>query len=192
MSFFSPFTFSGIGGENTAFAILWRGTWSASAYNKFDAIGYNGAAYIANATTISTDVPGVSSKWDLWINQGTTAVAYKNYGAVFDGGGSAIAANKKVYVRIPNSGVIIKSYIFADVSGTISIEVWKDTFANFPPLVADKISASAPIALSSAQKSEDTTLTGWTTAVTAGDVLCFNVSALATSITWCAVGVVVS
>jgi hypothetical protein len=58
-------------------------------------------------------------------------------------------------------------------------------------ITADIISASAPIALSSARSGEDTTLTGWTKAVTAGDVLCFNVSALATSITWCAVGVVV-
>lgn len=113
------------------------------------------------------------------------------FGAIFDGGGSAIAANKKAYVRVSVSGTIVSAYIMADVSGTISVEVWKDTFANFPPTVADKISASAPIALSSAQSGENTTLTGWTTTVTAGDVLCFNVSALATSITWCAVGVVV-
>jgi len=136
--------------------------------------------------------------WDVDENGGvmpkasvTATTTTKYYGAVFDGGGSAIAADKKVYVRVPVSGTIIAAYIMADVSGTINIEVWKDTFANFPPLVADKISASAPIALSSSQKGEDTTLTGWTTAVTAGDVLCFNVSALATSITWCAVGVII-
>lgn len=126
-----------------------------------------------------------------WANLKTLARPTKYYGAVFDGGGSAIAADKKAYIRIPISGTIVAAYIIADVSGTISIEVWKDTFADFPPTVADKISASAPIALSSAQSGEDTTLTGWTKTVTAGDVLCFNVSALATSITWCAVGVVV-
>lgn len=125
------------------------------------------------------------SSWELRGND-------RYFGGVFDGGGSAIVADRKIYVRIPISGTISAAYIMADVSGTISVEVWKDTFANFPPTVADKISASAPIALSSAQKGEDTTLTGWTTTVTAGDVLCFNVSALATSITWCAVGVVVS
>lgn len=124
------------------------------------------------------------SSWELRGND-------RYFGGVFDGGGSAIVADRKIYVRIPISGTISAAYIMADVSGTISVEVWKDTFANFPPTVADKISASAPIALSSAQKGEDTTLTGWTKTVTAGDALCFNVSALATSITWCAVGVVI-
>ena len=44
-----------------------------------------------------------------------------------------------------------------------------------PPTVADTITASAKPTLSSATKSEDTTLTGWTTAVTAGDVFGFMV-----------------
>jgi hypothetical protein len=122
---------------------------------------------------------------------GSTSNINKYFGAVFDGGGSAIVANKKAYVRVPTACTIVAAYILADVSGTISVEVWKDTFENFPPTVADKISASAPIALSSAQSGEDTTLTGWTTSLSAGDVICFNVSALATSITWVSAGLIV-
>ena len=64
-------------------------------------------------------------------------------------------------------------------SGSIVIDVWKDTYANFPPTVADTITASAKPTLSSATKSDDTTLTGWTTAVTAGDVFGFRWTARA-------------
>lgn len=128
----------------------------------------------------------VTSTWEL-----KESSSNKYFGAVFDGGGAAIVANKKAYLRVPVTGTIVAAYIMADTTGTISVEVWKDTFAQYPPTVADKISASVPIALDSAQSAEITTLTGWTTSVTAGDVICFNVSALATSITWCAVGVVV-
>jgi hypothetical protein len=62
------------------------------------------------------------------------------------------------------------------------IDVWKDTYANAPPVNADSITASAPPTLSSAQKSQDTTLTGWTKTVAVGDVFGFNVDS-ATTIT---------
>ena len=54
------------------------------------------------------------------------------------------------------------------------------TYANFPPLDADSITASAPPTLSAEQKSEDATLTGWTTTFAAGDVLAFNVDSVTT------------
>lgn len=84
------------------------------------------------------------------------------------------------YASIPAGCTIAKWRALADVSGSISIDVWKDGYANFPPTAADKISASAPISLSSATKNEDSTLTGWTTTVTAGDVLAFYVSSAST------------
>ncbi len=68
MNFFSPFS-SGAGGGVTS-SIVWKGTWSASVYNELEAVEHEGSAYIANDTTETTDVPGVSSKWDLWIAQG--------------------------------------------------------------------------------------------------------------------------
>jgi hypothetical protein len=67
-------------------------------------------------------------------------------------------------------------------SGSIVIDVWKDTYANYPPTVADTITASAKPTLSSATKSDDTTLTGWSKTVTAGDVFGFKVDSV-TSLT---------
>jgi hypothetical protein len=89
---------------------------------------------------------------------------------VIDGGGSAITTGaKKAYVRVPVACTIVGNYLVADQSGSIVIDVWKDSYANFPPTVADTITASAKPTLSTAQKSSDTTLTGWTTALAAGD-----------------------
>ena len=101
-------------------------------------------------------------------------------GAFFDGGGSAITAGSKVYVRVPFDCTIIEATALADVSGSAVVDVWKDTYANYPPTVADTITVSAPVTISAATKSIDTTLTGWMTGITAGDVLAFNVDSCST------------
>ena len=101
-------------------------------------------------------------------------------GAFFDGGGSAITAGSKVYVRVTFDCTIVEATALADVSGSAVVDVWKDTYANYPPTDADSITASAPVTISAATKSTDTTLTGWTTGITAGDVLAFNVDSCST------------
>jgi hypothetical protein len=60
------------------------------------------------------------------------------------------------------------------------LDIYKDDYANFPPTVADSICASAKPTLSSADKYEDSTLTGWTTSVTAGQVLGFTIDSCST------------
>ena len=68
----------------------------------------------------------------------------------------------------------------ADVSGSAVVDIWKDTYANYPPLNADSITASAVPTISTAVKSQDATLTGWTTSIVAGDILAFNVDSVTT------------
>ena len=101
----------------------------------------------------------------------------------FDGGGSALTVGTKVYVHVPYSGTISKVTLLADVSGSVVVDVWKDTYANYPPTVADTIAAAAKPTISTAVKSQDSTLTGWTTSVSVGDIIVFNVDSV-TSITW--------
>lgn len=105
------------------------------------------------------------------------------YGAIsvtIDGGGSAITTGVKGYARIPYAGTITKVTVLADQSGSIVVDVWKDTYANYPPTVADTITASAKPTLSTATKAEDATLTGWTKTITAGDVIGINVDSATT------------
>lgn len=102
----------------------------------------------------------------------------RSVSAQFGGPGGSISASDTVWVRVPYSGTITKVSLLADATGSIVIDIWKDTYANYPPTVADTICAAAKPTLSSANKSEDSTLTGWTTSVTAGDVLKFNVDSV--------------
>lgn len=99
---------------------------------------------------------------------------------VIDGGGSAVATGAKAWVRAANSFTIGAVQITADQSGSCVVDLWKDTYANFPPTDADSITASAPPTLTTAQKAEDTTLTGWTKTVTAGDYIRANVDSCST------------
>jgi hypothetical protein len=72
--------------------------------------------------------------------------------------------------------------MLADQSGSIVVDVWKVAYASFPPTVTNTITASALPTITSAQKSQNLTLTGWTTSVSAGDTIAFNVNS-ATTIT---------
>jgi len=99
---------------------------------------------------------------------------------IIDGGGSAITTGEKGHIRIPFKCEIQKVTLLANASGSIVIDIWKDTYANFPPTDPDSIVASAPPTLDGAQKSEDSTLTGWTKTINADDILAFNVDSAAT------------
>lgn len=96
-------------------------------------------------------------------------------GCTFDGGGAAIVAGSQAEVVVPYDCTITKATLLADQIGSIVIDVWKDTYTNYPPNISDSITAAAAPTISGAVKSQDSTLTGWTTAITAGDVVKFNV-----------------
>lgn len=106
----------------------------------------------------------------------TTSIGY-----AIDGGGAAIVTGLLGgSLRIPFAGTIDSVTLLADQTGSIVIDIWRDTFATYPPTVADSICASAKPTLSSALKSEDTTLTGWSKTITAGDILRFKVDSATT------------
>lgn len=105
---------------------------------------------------------------------------------VIDGGGSAIATGIKGDLEIPDDYTITRATLLADQSGSIVVDLWVDAYANYPPTVADTITASAKPTISSATKSQDTTLTGWANSahLSAGDILRVNVDSC-TSIIRC-------
>ncbi len=96
-------------------------------------------------------------------------------------GATLATVGEIVYVEVPFAMTITAARIVADASGSAVVDVWKDTYSNFPPTVADTITASAKPTLSSAQKSQDTTLTGWTTSVSAGDWIAFKLESMSTA-----------
>ena len=109
---------------------------------------------------------------------GTPGTATANF--IIDGGGSAILPGVKGSLVIPFNCVIAGWSLMADAVGSIQIDIWKSSFANYPPTVANTISPSNKALISAAVKATFTDLTGWTTAISAGDVLVFKVDSATT------------
>jgi hypothetical protein len=101
---------------------------------------------------------------------------------ILDGAGAAIAAGTIIYIEVPFACTITQHTLLADVSGSVTVRIWKDTYANYPPLAADDIS-NGGTAISTATKAQDATLTSWTTSISAGDIIAMEVQNIATTIT---------
>jgi len=101
---------------------------------------------------------------------------------IIDGGGSAITTGIKGDITIPFACTINEWTLLADQSGSVVVDIWKDTYANYPATVADTITGSAKPTITTATKGQSSTLTGWTSSITAGDTIRFNVDS-ATTIT---------
>lgn len=99
-------------------------------------------------------------------------------GITIDGGGSTPSTGSKGYLQVPFACTITGWTLLADASGSAQITVKKCSDAGFP--TTSSIVASAPPLISSAQKGESSMLTGWTTAITAGDILEFNLDSVTT------------
>lgn len=116
---------------------------------------------------------------------GPTGTAGSSAGVLnfmIDGGGNVITTGIKGDIRVPFNCTINEWTLLADVSGSITVDIWKDTYANYPPVDADSITSTATPSITSDTKNTSSTLTGWTTSITAGDTLRFNVDSC-TSIT---------
>lgn len=96
----------------------------------------------------------------------------------FDGGGAVLTTGAKGWAIAEYTGNISQATITGDVTGNLTVDLWKDTYANFPPTVADTITASAKPTISSGVKGQDSTLTGWTKTIVAGDIIRANIDSV--------------
>jgi hypothetical protein len=85
-----------------------------------------------------------------------------------NGNGSTVGAGVVGDLYVPYAGTITAVTMQANVSGSCVIDIWAQAFASGVPTVTQSIVASDPPTLSSAQSSQDTTLTGWTTLIPFG------------------------
>ena len=107
-----------------------------------------------------------------WVNEGTTL--------------STPVAN--VSVHIPINATIKSVTVLGEggpapgspITGSCKVDVYNNTLANFPPTVADEITGSPLPGITAGQTFTDSTLTGWTTSLTAGDVVAFHLQSTST------------
>lgn len=111
---------------------------------------------------------------------GTTLTPTKSrFGITFDGLGDVITTGTKAYTQIPYTGTITGWTIVGDQSGSCVIDVKRSTYSGFP--TTSSIAGSALPTLSSAQKNNNASLSGWgSTAITAGDMFEFVVNSATT------------
>lgn len=101
-------------------------------------------------------------------------------GITIDGGGSVITTGVKGYIVVPNARTITGWYVVGAPSGSIVVDVWRANASI--PTVANTITGTEKPTLSSSQYNSDLSLSTWTTALSANDVIVFNVDS-ATTIT---------
>lgn len=165
-----------LSGDRVAKAPTHRGIYSAvTEYSYNDEVTQSGSTWrYINATATTGNAPPTlpttsNTYWLLSAQKGDAG--YANILFDFDGGSGALAAGTVVRIPISFDCTIEEATLIADQSGSAVVDVWKDVFANYPPTVADTITASAKPTLSAATTAQDGTLTGWTTSIAAGDVL---------------------
>jgi hypothetical protein len=97
---------------------------------------------------------------------------------LYDGGGVLTTGVKLSGIEIPFAATITGWTITSLISGSIVCTVNKATYAAQPTYTA--ISGTEKPTLSSATKNQDLTLTTWTTAVAAGDLLQISIDSATT------------
>jgi hypothetical protein len=114
--------------------------------------------------------------------QGITGSGPKTINFVIDGGGAVIttgatiAAQTRGYIGVTANSTINDWTIVSDVSGSIYVDIWKATYANFPTMTL--ITGTDPPRLVTAQKNTDSAISGtWgNTSLVTGDILEFRVN----------------
>lgn len=135
--------------------------------------------YASGTTALSKLTLGTTGKYLVagasapeWQSQ-SSSITY-----VIDGGGVVLSTGIQGDLTIPFACTINEWTLLADVSGSMVLDIWKDTYANYPPTVADTITGSAKPTITTSTKGQSSTLTGWTTSIAAGDILRFNIDSV--------------
>ncbi len=153
-----------------------------------DSVGQHGPIYLPNAIVrviVKNSAGSTVANGDFDVNGIDTEDIDVMLEHTSDGGGVVLSTGVKGDKYCDVTGTIIRWTIECDQSGSCEWDIWKKPFvANSPPTIANTITASAKPTLTTAQSSTGTSLTGWTTAVTAGDTFRFNLNS-ATTITRC-------
>ena len=139
-----------------------------------------GAYKVASGTINADRIPDLPT---VKITSGTfdnaripdTGVVAINY--VIDGGGAAIGTGIKGALEVPFACHVNRWTLLADQHGSIVVDVWRDSYANFPPTDADSMPGTTNMpAISGTIAAQSSDLSGWgTQGIASGDILWYHV-----------------
>jgi len=122
--------------------------------------------------TTATGVLSTAVAADLPAHNHTGVVVAASF--LIDGGGAVITTGIKGDLEIPFACTITNVRMFADQTGSFIVDIWKDTYANYPPTSGDIVLTPS---IASSNKSSTG---GLAVTAAAGDILRFNVASAAT------------
>jgi hypothetical protein len=103
---------------------------------------------------------------------------------VIDGGGVSPTTGLQGFLQVPSAATITSVTLLADQTGSVQVDLWVCTYAAFAPPThpasGDTITASDKPTITSGVDYNDTTLSGWTTALAAGSVIGYDVVSVTT------------
>jgi hypothetical protein len=128
------------------------------------------------AVNLGTDVTGTLAASSLPSN-----TKVRSFGTTFgDTGGSALTSGSVVYFTVPYTCTISAWNATVD-AGTVTFDIWKIATGTAVPTVTNTITASALPAISTGTALHSTTLTSWTTSVSANDIVGIQLKTVATA-----------
>lgn len=142
-----------------------------------DSSGVNTDHDVRLVTKVQTSEPTTPTPFAgmLWFDTDATMTTTDRIVLTAGDGSAVITSGVVAWIEIPFDCTITGYTMLADTTGSIVIDIWKDTYVNYPPDDSDSITGGNEATISSDIKSQDTILTSWTTSITAGDILKFNV-----------------
>ncbi len=143
----------------------------ATTCTKTGGVAFGSAATKNVGTTAGTVAAGDDSRFPS-ANQ-----SIRTIGVTFDGGGAALNGTLTRCVPVHFGGTITSATVIGDQAGSATVDVKTAAYGSYTgPASASSITASATPALSNAAKYQDTTLSGWTTALAPSTTVCFVLS----------------
>lgn len=133
-----------------------------------DHFGLDEDTFIATTSGVGGFPPGTVLH-DVLSNAATVGLSIN-----LDGLANPILTGNRGWVEVPFKATIVAARMLSDQVSNTTVDIWKTSYANYPPDAGDSICASSKLVLAGAAKSSNA-LTGWTTAIAAGDILWFHV-----------------
>ena len=155
-------------------------------------IFFSNTATLANKTfnLANNTLTGTSGAFDTACSDGNFSYTTHTHPAYTSGAinaifiaasGALIASGSILDVVVPFNCTLTGYTLLPNTSGAIIINVWKDTYANFPPTIADTLFSGGMILSGAGNKAQDNTLSTWNKTISTNDILRFSVSGASTS-----------
>ena len=133
-----------------------------------------GVGYQVSGSNIYFITPPTVGQQFFGVALATTADLTRTINVVFDNGSLDISAGSKGYLNVDVTGTIESWMLVSETQGTISIDIQKTRYDNFPNGFSSIVGTEFPLLINQV-KNKDDNLSTWNTQITAGDILDFRV-----------------